>query len=86
MKLLHFYEWPAHHFLYNLKSDFGEHSNLAKAKPEIAATMQQDMMARLKAVGGYFPKPNPNADPKAKRYDPNNLADQGEGGDAEAGK
>jgi len=43
------------------------------------------MMDRLKAVGGYFPKPNPNADPKAKRYDPNNLSDKGEGGDPEAG-
>ena len=43
------------------------------------------MMERLKAVGGYFPKPNPKADPKAKRYDPNNLSDQGEGGDPEVG-
>ena len=85
MKLLHFYEWPDDSFLYNLKSDLGERSNMAKAKPEIAAKLQQDMMDRLKAVGGYFPKPNPNADPKAKRYDPNNLADQGEGGDPEAG-
>ena len=85
MKLLHFYEWPNDSFLYNLTSDLAERSNLAKAKPEIAAQMQQDMMARLKAVGGYFPKPNPNADPKAKRYDPNNLSDQGEGGDPEAG-
>ena len=86
MKLLHFYEWPNDSFLYNLTSDLGERSNLAKAKPEVAARMQQDMMTRLKAVGGYFPKPNPNADPKAKRYDPNNLADQGEDGDPEAGK
>ena len=84
MKLLHFYEWPNDSFLYNLTSDLGERSNLARAKPELAAQMQQNMMARLKAVGGYFPKPNPNADPKAKRYDPANLADQGEGGDPEA--
>ena len=86
MKLLHFYEWPDDSFLYNLTSDPGERSNLAQAKPEVAAQMQQDMMARLKAVGGYFPKPNPNADPKAKRHDPNNLSDQGEGGDPEAGE
>jgi arylsulfatase A-like enzyme len=86
MKLLHFYEWPADHFLYNLKSDLGERSNMTKDKPEVAAKMQRDMMDRLKAVGGYFPKPNPNADPKAKRYDPNNLSDQGESGDPEAGK
>lgn len=85
IKLLHFYEWPNDSFLYNLTSDLGERSNLAKAKPEVAARMQQDMMTRLKALGGYFPKPNPNADPKDKRYDPNNLSDQGEGGDPEAG-
>lgn len=42
-------------------------------------------MDGLKAAGAYFPKPNPNADPKAKRYDPSDLADQGEGGDPEAG-
>jgi hypothetical protein len=41
------------------------------------------MMERLKAVGAYFPKPNPTADPKAKRYDPHNLADQGDGTDPE---
>jgi len=85
MKLLHFYEWPNDSFLYNLASDLGERSNLSKAKPEVAAKMQRDMMDRLKAVGGYFPKPNPNADPKAKRYDPSNLSDQGEGDDPEAG-
>jgi arylsulfatase A-like enzyme len=84
MKLLHFYEWPNDFFLYNLASDLGERSNLAKAQPEVAAQMQQDMMTRLKAVGAYFPKPNSNADPNAKRYDPNNLADQGEGGGPEA--
>lgn len=42
-------------------------------------------MAHLKAVGGYFPKPNPRADPKTKRYDPSYLADKGEVGDPEAG-
>ncbi len=84
MKLLHFYEWPDESFLYNLTSDLGERSNLAKAKPEVAAKMQQDLMERLKSVGGYFPKPNPQADPQAKRYDPNNLADQGEAGDPDA--
>lgn len=85
IKLLHFYEWPNDSFLYNLTSDLGERSNLAKAQPEVAARMQQDMMTRLKAVGGYFPKPNPNANPNAKRYDPNNPADQDAAGDPEAG-
>jgi len=85
MKLQHFYEWPDQDFLYDLRSDLGERSNIAKQKPEVAGQMHQEMMGRLKAVGGYFPKTNPNADPKAYRYDPNNLADQGEGGDPEAG-
>ena len=85
LKLLHFYEWPDDNFTYNLKTDLGEKKNLAKAAPAQATQLYQQMMDHLKAVGGYFPKPNPNADPKVKRYDPNNLADQGEGGDPEAG-
>jgi len=80
MKLIHFYEWPNDFFLYDLANDLGERNNLAKAKPDVAAQMQQDMMTRLKAVGAYFPKPNPNADPNYKRYDPNNLSEQGSTG------
>lgn len=80
MKLLHFYEWPQEHFLFDLKTDLGERTNIANSKPELAAQMHQALMDRLKAVGGYFPKPNPLADPKARRYDPNNLSDQGESG------
>lgn len=83
MKLLRFYEWPDASFLYNLTSDLGERSNLAQSQPEVASTMHRAMMERLKAVGGYFPKPNPNANPKAKRYDPSNLSDPGEEGDPE---
>ena len=84
MKLLHFYEWPNDNFVYNLKADLGEKHNIAKIDAEQTEKMYRQMMDRLKAVGGYFPKPNPNADPKVKRYDPNNLSDQGEGGDPEA--
>jgi hypothetical protein len=40
-------------------------------------------MERLKAAGAFFPKPNPGADPKAKRYDPNNLLDLGDSDDPE---
>lgn len=83
-KLLHFYEWPDENFSYNLSTDLGEKTNLAKTNPEQSTKMYDQMMERLKAVGGYFPKPNPNADPKAKRYDPSNLLDKGEGGDPEA--
>ncbi len=83
-KLMHWYEWPDQRFVYDLRRDLGEKHNLAVADPERAARLQQQLMSGLKAVGAWFPKPNPNADPKAKRYDPANLADQGEGGDPEA--
>lgn len=82
---MHFYEWPSDHFSHNLKTDLGEKKNIAKANLAQAGKMYDQMMARLKAVGGYFSKPNPKADPKAKRYDPSNPADKGEGGDPEAG-
>ena len=68
----------------DLGRDLGEKNNLAAANPARTAQLQQQLMDGLKAAGAYFPKPNPNADPKAKRYDPANLADQGEGGDPEA--
>jgi arylsulfatase A-like enzyme len=83
MKLLHFYEWPNDNFTYNLKSDLGEKNNLAKSIPEQSGQMYQQMMDRLKSVGGYFPKPNPNADPNAKRYDPSQLVDESDGLDPE---
>jgi arylsulfatase A-like enzyme len=84
-KLLHYYEWPDKEFLYNLKDDLGEKSNLATAQPEKAAQMAKQLMNQIKAVGGYFPKPNPNADPHAQVYDPSNLSDQADGSDPEAG-
>jgi len=83
MKLQHFYEWPNDNFTYDLKTDLGEKNNLAKANPEQSALLSRQMMERLKAVGAYFPKPNPSADPKAKRYDPSNLLDKGDGVDPE---
>lgn len=84
-KLLHFYEWPDENFVYDLKKDLGERSNIAGSDAERTTRMHKQLMDRLKAVGAYFPKPNPDADPEVKRYDPNDLADQGEGGDPEAG-
>jgi arylsulfatase A-like enzyme len=84
-KLLHYYEWPDKEFLYNLKADLGEKNNLAAAQPEKAAQMAKQLMNQIKTVGGYFPKPNPNADPHAKVYDPSNLSDMGDGSDPEAG-
>jgi arylsulfatase A len=84
-KLLHFYEWPNDEFLYNLNEDLGEETNLAATQPERSTQMARQLMNQIKAVGGYFPKPNPNADANAAIYNPNNLSDQGDGGDPEAG-
>ena len=60
-------------------------NNLAAAQPERAAQIAKQLMNQIKMVGGYFPKPNPNADPHAKVYDPNNLSNMGNGSDPEAG-
>ncbi len=83
-KLVHWYEWPDSRFVYDLARDLGEKDNIAPRSPERAAQLYAQLMGELKRVGAYFPKPNPNADPNAKRYDPSNLADRGEGGDPEA--
>lgn len=82
-KLMYWYEWPDQRFVYELGPDLGEKHNVAAAHPERTARLQQQLMDGLKAAGAFLPKPNPNADPKAYRYDPANLADQGEGGDPE---
>lgn len=84
-KLMHWYEWPDRRFVYDLRHDLGEKNNVAAADAERTGQLRRQLMDGLKAAGAYFPKPNPNADPKAKRYDPSDLADQGEGGDPEAG-
>ena len=83
-KLMHWYEWPDQRFVYDLRRDLGEKNNIAYSDPTRTDELHQQLMNGLKAVGAYFPKPNPAADPKAKRYDPANLADQGEGIDPEA--
>jgi arylsulfatase A-like enzyme len=83
-KLMHWYEWPDVRFVYDLRRDPGEKNNIAATNPTRTAQLQQQLIDGLKSAGAYFPKPNPNADLKAKRYDPANLADQGEGGDPEA--
>jgi len=83
-KLLHYYEWADREFLYNLKDDLGEKTNLATAEPETAARLANQLLNQIKAVGGYIPKPNPHADLHAKVYDPNSFSDQGRGSEAEA--
>lgn len=65
------------YFAYDLKTDLGEKSNIATANPGQSQAAHHQMMERLKAVGGYFPSPNPQADAKIKKYDPRNPAGQG---------
>ena len=83
-KLMHWYEWPDQRFVYDLHRDLGEKNNIAAADPARTTQLQRQLMDGLKTAGAYFPKPNPNAAPQAKRYDPANLADQGEGSDPAA--
>ncbi len=84
-KSMHWYEHPDTLFLYDLKKDIGETANGAGADPDRARQMAQQMMERIKAAGGYFPRPNPDADPGMTRYDPNDRSDPGDGGDPEGG-
>ena len=76
-KLLHFYEWPDDHFVFDLRNDLGEQINMAAANPELSQGLRQKMMDHLKAAGAFFPKPNPNVDPSIRRYAPANPSDQG---------
>lgn len=86
MKLLHFYEWPAENFCYDLRSDLGERKNIAATMPERASQLHRQLMERIRAVGGYFPKPNPDAAPQARRYDPRTDSEQSYSTDPEAGE
>lgn len=79
LKLLHFYEWPDRNFAYDLATDFGEKKDLSPAVPERTAAMHDRLMEKLAAVGAWFPKPNPDADPHPKRYDPNSFSESVEG-------
>lgn len=76
MKLLHFYEWPDNPCVFNLSEDIGENNNLADAQPEHTTKLREALMDKLKSVGAYFPKPNPNVNPHAKRYNPHDPADR----------
>lgn len=44
--------------------------------------MHKQLMERIKAVDGYSPKPNPNADPKFRNNELATLVDQGSFGSA----
>ena len=65
-----FYEQPGTPYLYDLAVDIGESKNIARAMPEKATQMYEDMNAYFDSIGAYLPKPNPNADSSYVRYDP----------------
>jgi arylsulfatase A-like enzyme len=75
MKLMYFYDHPDQYFQYDLNKDLGEKKNISTIYPEQAKQMYKQLMEGLKAFGAWFPKPNPNADPNTKVYDPNNLTE-----------
>ena len=76
LKLLHFYQWPGENYLCNLAEDLGENRNLASSQPQLTHQLYEQMMQRLQAVGAYFPKPNPNVQSTAYRYNPNDPNDR----------
>ncbi len=74
-KLIYFYDHPDQYFQYDLDKDLGEKKNISAVDPEKAMLMYEQLMDGLKSFGAYFPKPNPNANPDTKVYDPNNLTE-----------
>lgn len=86
MKLLHFYEWPDKNFIYDLATDLGEKKDLSQKAPEQTKELHEQLMRKLKEVGAYLPKPNPEAAPNPNRYDPNSFSDSRRGHDPEAGE
>ncbi len=70
-KVVHFYERPDIPMLFDLSSDIGEVTNIAKQHPEIHKKLYDEMMRYLKDVGARFPKPNPDYDSEIYRMDKN---------------
>ncbi|WP_176218969.1 sulfatase [Zunongwangia atlantica] len=54
-KLIHFYE-SGENELYNLNADPSESTNLASLKPELASSLEDDLMQYLKDIKAQFPK------------------------------
>ncbi|VGO15740.1 Arylsulfatase [Pontiella desulfatans] len=68
-KLFNFYELPEP-YLYDLKKDIGEVSNIAGQMPEKVQQMKSEMDAYHKRIDALLPKPNPNASENYVRFDP----------------
>ena len=72
-KVMHFYEQPDMPMMFELSSDPGEVSNVAKQHPETHKRLFGEMMRYFDEVGARLPKANPDYDPavyqKLKNYD-----------------
>lgn len=68
-KLFNFYELPEP-YLYDLKKDIGEVTNIAQQMPEKAQSMKSELDAYLGRVDALLPKPNPNASADYVLFDP----------------
>lgn len=69
-KFFRFWERPGSMYLYNLENDIQEGSNVASDYPAIARELDREMDRHFVAVNASLPKPNPDADPAYKPYDP----------------
>ena len=72
-KLMHWYELPNERFLYDMKIDIGEKTNIAAQHREQTELLYQTMMTKFDQVGAYFPKTNPDVPPSKISYDPRNI-------------
>ncbi len=68
-KLFNFYELPKP-YLYDLKKDIGEVTNITKQMPEKAQQMKSEMDAYHTRIDALLPKPNPNASEDYVLFDP----------------
>lgn len=68
-KLFNFYELPEP-YLYDLRKDIGEVTNITQRMPEKARSMKSELDAYHNRIGALLPKPNPNASETYVRFDP----------------
>lgn len=72
-KLYTFYEIPDQPYLYKLKNDLGEETNLTLQMPEKAQELKKELNDYLVRVNAYFPKENPTADTSKERFNPDKM-------------
>ena len=68
-KVVHFYERPDIPMLFDLSTDIGEVTNIAKQNPETHKKLYDEMMRYFEEVGARFPKVNPDYDPGVYKND-----------------